>query len=122
VAYYFLRKGNGKINNYLSEKWVAHGTFNHQLLKAIRRVTWWWLNTDRAEYYSGKRWKKFLLIYTLARWVLGNFIVIDEANDLVSVNDGWTTEGMGEFMKSGEPSPNKIRKFCREVQTWLYRL
>lgn len=91
----FLRKGKWKNQQLLSEKWVHMA---HQPSAAQSNYGYmWWLNTDRAG-NSGKEWKEVSSDLYFAAGFGGNFIVIDEANDLVVVTRWMDNGSMGEFM------------------------
>ncbi len=85
----FLRKGKWKNQQLLSEKWVNEA---HQ--PSIPNEDYgymWWINTS-------KEWKDVASDIYYAAGFGGNYIVIDEKNDLVVVTRWMDNSKMGEFM------------------------
>tara|TARA_R110002124_G_scaffold91569_4_gene233069 strand:- start:684 stop:1826 length:1143 start_codon:yes stop_codon:yes gene_type:complete len=85
----FLRKGKWKNQQLLSEKWVnlAHkpSTSNPEY------GYMWWMNTT-------EKWKGVSAEIYYAAGYGGNYIVVDQANDLVVVTRWMEDSKMGEFM------------------------
>lgn len=85
----FLRKGMWKNEQLLSNAWVKAA---HEPSPANKEYGFmWWLNTD-------KKWKD---IPTNTYWALGfggNYIVVDEENDLVIVTRWMDDAKMADFM------------------------
>lgn len=85
----FLRKGKWKNQQLLSEKWVNTA---HQSSSANKDYGYmWWIN-------ASKRWKNVSSEIYFAAGFGGNYIVIDNANDLVVVTRWMDDSKMGEFM------------------------
>lgn len=85
----FLRKGKWKNQQLLSEKWVKTA---HQSSSANKDYGYmWWLN-------SSERWKEVSPEIYFAAGFGGNYIVIDNSNDLVVVTRWMDDSKMGEFM------------------------
>jgi CubicO group peptidase (beta-lactamase class C family) len=94
----FLRKGKWKNQQLLSEKWVNAA---HQSSNANKDYGYmWWINTS-------KRWKDVSAEIYFAAGFGGNYIVIDNANDLVVVTRWMDDSKMGEFMNLVEQSIKK---------------
>jgi CubicO group peptidase (beta-lactamase class C family) len=86
----FLRKGKWKNQQLLSEKWVIDA---HRPSLANKEYGYmWWMNT--TEKWAGTSPE----VYYAAGYG-GNYIVIDNANDLVVVTRWMDDSKMGEFMK-----------------------
>ena len=97
----FLRKGKWKNEQLLSEKWV-----NEAHLPSAAKSDYgymWWINTH-------ERWKEVSSDLYFAAGFGGNYIVIDQANDLVIVTRWMDDAKMGEFMKLVEQSLVKVSK------------
>ena len=94
----FLRNGKWKNQQLISEKWVKAA---HQ--PSVPNKTYgymWWINSDQ-------RWKDVSPEIYFAAGFGGNYIVIDNENDLVVVTR-WMDDGkMGEFMKLVAQSVNQ---------------
>ena len=91
----FLRKGKWKNQQLLSEKWVKAA---HQSSISNKDYGYmWWMNT-------GKRWKNVSSDIYFGAGFGGNYIVIDNANDLVVVTRWMDDSKMGEFMNLVEQS------------------
>ncbi len=85
----FLRKGKWKTQQLISETWVNKV---HQPSGANNEYGYlWWLNTS-------KNWEKVSNDIYYAVGFGGNYIVIDEANDLVVVTRWMDDNKMGDFM------------------------
>ena len=86
----FLRKGKWKNQQLLSEKWVNEA---HRPSNANKDYGYmWWMNT--TEKWAGTSPE----VYYAAGYG-GNYIVIDNTNDLVVVTRWMDDSKMGEFMK-----------------------
>lgn len=97
----FLRKGKWKNQQLLSEKWV---NTVHQPSSAKNDYGYmWWLNADRKA-DTGKVWKDVSSDIYFAAGYGGNYIAIDNANDLVVVTRWIDDSKMGEFMNLVEKS------------------
>lgn len=91
----FLRKGKWKNRQLLSEKWVKAA---HQSSISNKDYGYmWWMNTS-------KRWKNVSSDIYFGAGFGGNYIVIDNANDLVVVTRWMDDSKMGEFMNLVEQS------------------
>ena len=96
----FLRKGRWKNEQLLSEKWV-----NEAHLPSFAKSDYgymWWIN-------STGRWKEVAANLYFAAGFGGNYIVIDQANDLVIVTRWMDDSKMGDFMKLVEQSVSSQR-------------
>jgi CubicO group peptidase (beta-lactamase class C family) len=99
----FLRKGKWNNQQLLSEKWIEK---SHKSSMANEDYGYmWWRNSD-------KRWKDVSSDIYFAAGYGGNYIVIDEVNELVVVTRWMDDSKMGEFMKLVEQSmtPNSALK------------
>jgi CubicO group peptidase (beta-lactamase class C family) len=91
----FLRKGKWKNQQLLSEKWVNAA---HQSSTSNKDYGYmWWLN-------ASKKWKDVSSEIYFAAGFGGNYIVIDNANNLVVVTRWMDDSKMGEFMSLVEQS------------------
>lgn len=91
----FLRKGKWKNQQLLSEKWVNKV---HQPSNSNKDYGYmWWLNTT-------EKWKGVSTDVYYAAGYGGNYIVIDNANDLVVVARWMDDSKMEEFMNLVEQS------------------
>lgn len=91
----FLRKGKWKNQQLLSEKWVNTA---HQSSSSNKDYGYmWWINTS-------KQWKDVSSDIYFAAGFGGNYIVIDNENDLVVVTRWMDDSKMGEFMNLVEQS------------------
>lgn len=91
----FLRKGKWKNEQLLSEKWVKAA---HQPSSANKDYGYmWWMNTSQ-------RWKDVSPDLYYAAGFGGNYIVIDEANDIVVVARWMDDSKMGDLMHLVEQS------------------
>ena len=91
----FLRKGKWKNQQLLSEKWVNAA---HQSSTSNKDYGYmWWIN-------ASKKWKDVSSEIYFAAGFGGNYIVIDNANDLVVVTRWMDDSKMGEFMSLVEQS------------------
>lgn len=85
----FLRKGKWKNQQLLSEKWVNTA---HQSSSANEEYGYmWWIN-------ASEKWKNVSPEIYFAAGFGGNYIVIDNANDLVVVTRWMDDSKMGDFM------------------------
>lgn len=85
----FLRHGKWKNNQLISEKWVKAA---HQPSAANNDYGYmWWINTS-------KKWKDVAPDVYYANGAGGNYIVVDDAHDLVVVARWMDDSKMGEFM------------------------
>jgi CubicO group peptidase (beta-lactamase class C family) len=98
----FLRKGKWKNQQLLSEKWVNKA---HQPSNSNKDYGYmWWINTT-------EKWKGVSKDLYYAAGYGGNYIVIDNANDLVVVTRWMDDSKMEEFMNLVEQSVmNQITK------------
>lgn len=91
----FLRKGKWNNQQLLSEKWVNTA---HQSSRSNKDYGYmWWIN-------ASERWKDISSEIYFAAGFGGNYIVIDNANDLVVVTRWMDDSKMGEFMTLVEQS------------------
>ena len=91
----FLRKGKWKSRQIISEKWVNNV---HQSSVANKDYGYmWWIN-------SSKKWKNVSTEIYYANGAGGNYIVIDNAHDLVVVTRWIDDNKMGDFMNIVEQS------------------
>ncbi len=91
----FLRKGKWKNEQLLSEKWIKEA---HQPSSTNKDYGYmWWINTTQ-------RWKEVSADLYYAAGFGGNYIVIDNQNDLVVVTRWMDDSKMGEFMSLVEQS------------------
>jgi CubicO group peptidase (beta-lactamase class C family) len=91
----FLRKGKWKNQQLLSEKWV---NAVHQSSSSNKDYGYmWWIN-------ASQRWKDVSSDIYYAAGFGGNYIVIDNANDLVIVTRWMDDSKMGDFMNLVEQS------------------
>lgn len=91
----FLRKGKWKNQQLLSEEWVNTA---HQSSSSNKDYGYmWWINTSES-------WKDVSSDIYFAAGFGGNYIVIDNANDLVVVTRWMDGSKMGEFMNLVEQS------------------
>jgi CubicO group peptidase (beta-lactamase class C family) len=91
----FLRNGKWKNQQLISEKWVKAA---HKSSTANKDYGYmWWINTS-------KRWKDVSSDIYYAAGFGGNYIVIDNANELVVVTRWIDDNKMGEFMNLVEQS------------------
>ncbi len=91
----FLRNGKWKNQRLVSEKWV---TAAHQSSSANKDYGYmWWIN-------ASERWKEVSSEVYFAAGFGGNYIVIDNANDLVLVTRWMDDSKMGEFVNLVEQS------------------
>lgn len=94
----FLRNGKWKNEQLLSEKWIKEA---HKPSSANKDYGYmWWMN-------SSQRWKDVSPDIYYAAGFGGNYIVIDDANDLVVVTRWMDDSKMGEFMNLVEQSVAK---------------
>ena len=91
----FLRKGKWKNEQLLSEKWVNEAHLPSRAKSDYGYM--WWIN-------SKERWKDVSDDIYFGAGFGGNYIVIDQANDLVVVTRWMDDNKMGEFMKLLEQS------------------
>jgi CubicO group peptidase (beta-lactamase class C family) len=95
----FLRNGNWKTRQLISEKWV----------KAVHQSSipnkdygyMWWTNTT-------KKWKNVSSEIYFAWGAGGNYVVVDNEHDLVIVVRWINDSKMGDFMNLVEQSANKF--------------
>lgn len=93
----FLRKGKWKNQQLLSETWIQKA---HQPSLANKEYGYmWWINTSR-------KWKDVAPDVYYAAGFGGNYIVIDEANDLVVVTRWMDDSKMSDFMSLVTRSAN----------------
>lgn len=97
----FLRKGKWKNEQLLSEKWVNEAHLPSRAKSDYGYM--WWIN-------SKERWKDVSDDIYFGAGFGGNYIVIDQANDLVVVTRWMDDNKMGEFMKLLEQSLMKGSK------------
>ncbi|MEO6346898.1 MAG: serine hydrolase [Aquaticitalea sp.] len=91
----FLRKGKWKDQQLLSEKWV---NTVHQSSSSNKDYGYmWWINASQG-------WKEVSSEIYYAAGFGGNYIVIDNANELVVVIRWMDDSKMGEFMNLVEQS------------------
>ncbi|MFD1315126.1 serine hydrolase domain-containing protein [Namhaeicola litoreus] len=91
----FLRKGKWKNEQLLSEKWIEAV---HKPSSANNEYGYmWWMNTN-------KKWEEVSSDLYYAAGFGGNYIVVDQKNDLVVVTRWMDNSKMGEFMKLVERS------------------
>lgn len=91
----FLRKGKWMNQQLLSEQWVEAA---HQSSNANQNYGYmWWIN-------AGNRWKDVSSEIYFAVGFGGNYIVIDNENDLVVVTRWMDDSNMGAFMGLVEQS------------------
>lgn len=91
----FLRKGKWKSEQLVSEKWVNAA---HQSSSSNENYGYmWWINKSEA-------WKGVSPDVYFAAGFGGNYIVIDNTNDLVVVTRWMDDSKMGDFMKLVEQS------------------
>ncbi len=91
----FLRKGKWKNQQLLSEKWVSAVQQSSSSNKDYGYM--WWIN-------ASQRWKDVSSDIYFAAGFGGNYIVIDNANDLVIVTRWMDDSKMGDFMNLVEQS------------------
>jgi CubicO group peptidase (beta-lactamase class C family) len=85
----FLRNGKWKSQQLISEKWIKAA---HQPSATNKDYGYmWWMNTT-------KKWKDVSTEVYYALGAGGNYIVVDNANDLVVVTRWMDDSKMGEFM------------------------
>lgn len=85
----FLRNGKWKNQQLLSAKWIADAQRSSIPNKEYGYM--WWINT--------KRWPGVSPTVYFAAGFGGNYIIIDQAHDLVIVTRWMDDSKMGEFMK-----------------------
>ena len=91
----YLRNGKWKSRQLISEKWVKAA---HQSSPANKNYGYmWWIN-------ASKRWKDVSPEIYFANGAGGNYIVIDNKNDLVVVTRWIDDNKMGDFMNIVEQS------------------
>jgi CubicO group peptidase (beta-lactamase class C family) len=94
----FLRNGKWKNEQLISEKWVNAA---HQSSNANKDYGYmWWIN-------SSKKWKDVSPDIYFAAGFGGNYIVIDQENDLVMVTRWMDDSKMGDFVKLVEQAVKK---------------
>jgi CubicO group peptidase (beta-lactamase class C family) len=86
----YLRNGNWKGRQLISKNWIAEA--RKPSAPNTNYGYMWWLNTDQ-------KWKGVSPKVYYAAGYGGNYIVVDEENDLVIVTRWITDDGIGELVK-----------------------